>query len=219
MTVIGDCAPLVGERSDQRGVENGGVDVSARRVFVGTLLAAGVLLPPALAVGTDFCENLNSQITIIGEARYLTINQTDECYANVYWDGGDELSLSGFPGGASTAATNLGFHATTHTVDVATQDCTDLTYDLTFRRSNSTSGSNCPSSFQSSSLPFVVNSCGPPESTNDFVVAGKTFGSTGFPYRAYWEWILDVNTGAGCTATDSGCARVLDSTACTLDNY
>jgi hypothetical protein len=184
---------------------------------VATLLAAAVALPPTLALGTRYCENINNQTVIVGEARYFTLGGSDVCYANAYWDGGDELSLGGDVGGASTAASNLGFKATTHTLDDTTEDCSVVTYSLSHRRSNTTSGSNCPSSYISNTDTLVANSC--EIGTSNFLVIDKTFGREGLAYRNYWQWELDVDTGTGCTSSDSGCAEVRDSTSCTLKQF
>jgi hypothetical protein len=197
-------------------VRIGGVDVSiGGRVFVGTFIAAAVILPPALAVGTYYCENVNFQWVIVGEARQRTLDGADQCYANVYWDQGDELSLGGSPGGASTAATNLGFHATTHTNDNSITDCSDVTYTLTYRRSNTTSSYPCPSAFESSTDTLIATSCG---NNQDLLIVDKTFGGDGFPYREYWQWELEIDAN-DCSTADSGCGRVYPSTSCTVKDF
>lgn len=189
-----------------------------RSRIVALTLACGLMNDSSAAQATVYCEDINGDRTMVGEARYALI-PGQGCYANIYWDGGDELSLDQGEtvGGASTSATNLGFYVTTDTRDPFSDACADLTYTLVHKRSNTVSA-NCPSSFMSSTSTLIVSSCDFGDDDDYYV--DKRFGTDSFSFNQYWQWDLTVSASSqqlNCTASDSGCARV--SSTCTRKNY
>ena len=186
------------------------------------MLVSALLNDSSRAHATVYCQDINGKRTVVGEARF-DISPGAGCYANIYWDGGDELSLGPGPlggspiiGGASTAATNLGFYVQTNTRDPFPDACAEVTYELVQKRSNSISG-NCPSGYTAHTDTFVVNAC--EFGVDDYYYVDTRFGRDSLPSRSFWQWDLSVTaSGDGnCTATDSGCAQV--STTCTRSDY
>src|SRR5688572_2961969 len=90
------------------------------------------------AMATRYCEDINNDITIVGETRYNTTSGNDSCYANAYGDGGDELSFTSniTLAGASTSATNLRFFAYAHHLDFIGSDCSNVTFQMVMKYSS-----------------------------------------------------------------------------------
>jgi hypothetical protein len=112
---------------------------------------------------------------------------------------------------------DLNFRATAHLMDIVGNDCADVTIQMVQKRSN-TESDLCPSSFTSITDTVLMSSCsflGGNGNVDRFYTPTRV-GRGGQVYKRYWQWDLSVETGLGCTDSDSGCAIVLDETECTL---
>src|SRR5688572_20714232 len=185
-------------------------------LILAQLAAAGVAERAARA--TNYCEDINNDITIVGEIRYRTDTGSDACYANAYGDGGDELSIPGnIPlAGAFTSATNLRFHAYAHHLDFTTSDCSNVTFQMTMKYS-STGYAGCPTGYNSAVQTMTVNSCA--GTNSDLYFAGKSFGHEGNWFNWFWQFDLSVSTATGCTQSDTGCFPLYSQGQCTLVNF
>ena len=184
----------------------------------GGLVAVALLVGPVPADATEYCENISGNTIVVGEARYATTQGDDECYANAFSDGGEELSLGvGSPiGGANSASTSLGFWAYVFSSDNHLSDCSTVTYTVTHRRSSTQSG-GCPSNYTTVADPLIVDQC--TFGDGDKYWVGKLLGRSSQSYQRYWYWEVKVDTTSGCSDSDNGCAEVKNQNDCTLEDF
>jgi hypothetical protein len=184
-------------------------------IIVITLLVV-VLAYAGSSYATFYCMDLDGRPITVGEARYHVLSDDDECYANAYWDGADELSEPNgdvIGGAANAMETDLNFRATAYLYDTAGDDCANATIQMVQKRSN-TSSADCPSAYTSITDTFYINSCDGVDV--DFFYAPGRVGRGGMQYRRYWQWDLTVSTGTGCSDSDSGCGAIWNENECTL---
>lgn len=176
---------------------------------------------PHVAQAEVVCEDLSGDTVVTGEMRYATLDGSDECYANQYWDrnasGSDELSLTcgSWPGATPSGQwTEFGTFAVHE--DFSDIDGSDVlfTYRVSrldsFTCSASESQTCIDQSYADSAVTtWRVNSadvfdvC---ESDKCYAFAGKMLSiireSSGLEsYESYGE----VHTANGCTDDDLGC--------------
>lgn len=184
-------------------------------------LLCAVLLPMRESAATVVCEDLAGDSVLIGEMRYTTTSGTDTCYANAYWDIGDELTLScnvHMPG-ALQGSDVAYFRAMAAHVDETGSDCSNVLFTYRVRQNNQCtinclSGSSINSTTSST---LRINSCSTPSSSCNGnsceVHAAKALNVThaaSGTYPALETW-LDVDTSTGCNSSDTGCFHVDDN--------
>lgn len=183
------------------------------------------------AGAVDYCEDINGNTIVVGEARYTVGASSQSCYANDYWDGGDELGmpLGAVLGGADPEnATDLGFYSYVFIDDETTQDCASVTFELELKR-NWAEASSCPDGGSTTTDTVTIDTCNVnSDNCGDdcAVYAGKVLGRDGFSVgvdQYWWRSATSVDS-TGCTASDSGCWHVLDGRSgagneCTLVNF
>lgn len=165
------------------------------------------------------CENLYTNTVSVGEMRYHTTSGTDDCYANAYWDGGDELSLaSTWQPGALTGTNYAYFRAAAIHQDVHGSDCSNVLFTMRLRDTSACSGGFL---YSTTTALLRINSCDPPGgcSGNDCDTHSEKAMTLSHQKSSGMEVFLDVDTSSGCNISDTGCLVTTDAICDTLVNF
>jgi hypothetical protein len=195
-----------------------------RFVVCSTVLLGTAMALPGAASGQPVCEDLAGDRIVIGEMRYHTASGTDTCFANSYWDGGQELALpcGGQPGGLA-GANSVTLEAYAYHMDNTGNDSSDVLFTMQVRKVTSCGGPLCtgtnPVAHCNPTLrirsddppgPCVGNACQ--------VRAGKNLAcvATAGIYEAR---MIVASSPPECRTSDEGCFDIRGNSCASLQNF